>query len=129
MNFDGTYYKAVCEEFPELFADGSSIVKVCVKIGIHRNTYDRWKKEHPEFKTAADRGEQISQAFWEDIAQDGCEGGKHPKFSAPMTSFILKNRFRKDYGAEEEAAKTNSAAISQIKDAVSRLADDHKKDA
>ncbi len=107
------YNPEICDTIVELFRDGSSITKVCaVKLGIGRSTYYQWKEEHPEFKEAAERGEELAEAYHENIMEDGANG-KIKDYNATTRIFIVKNRFRKTYG-EQKDEKDKSAAESVL---------------
>ena len=103
------YDPTVCDELPAMFADGSSIVKVCArKLGIARSTYYEWKEKYPEFKKAAEKGEQLAQCAQEDVLEEGARG-KIENYNATSQIFLMKCRYRKDYGEEkqtDDVAKT-----------------------
>jgi hypothetical protein len=99
MSFE-KYNDGIPSKILELFADGASITKVCVKLCICRDTYYDWKERFPEFKKAASRGEQISQMWWEDKGRDGMFG-EIEKFAGSSWQFVMKNRFRDSYSDQQ----------------------------
>lgn len=91
------YTPELCETIADMFVDGSTVTQVCArKLKIHRDTFYEWKKTHPDFKVAAEMGEQISQSFWEDIGKDGIVGNLD-KFGGSSWQFVMKNRFKDNY--------------------------------
>lgn len=90
------YKPEYCEQLPAMFADGASVTKVCVALGICRDTYYEWKKVHPEFASAAKLGEQRSQIWWEDKGKGGVFG-EIDKFAGSSWQFVMKNRFKECY--------------------------------
>ena len=110
--WNNPYSPDMCAKAYELFTVGASIVKVCVKLGIVKDTYYRWKKEHPEFGEMAEAGEQASQAYWEDKGEAGIDG-EIDKFAGSSWQFVMKNRFRADY-RDEQAVQTNNTLIEKL---------------
>lgn len=106
------YRPEICDRIPDLFSEGASIVKVCHKLGICRETFYEWKRVHPEFLAACKQGEIASQTWWEDNGKDGIFGGID-KFSGSSWQFVMKNRFRKDY-RDEESVQTNNTLIEKL---------------
>lgn len=108
------YDPTICDELPAMFADGSSIVKVCArKLGIARSTYYEWKDKYPEFKKAADKGEQLGQCAQEDILEAGARG-EIPNYNATSQVFLMKCRYRKDYSDQEKEKSTSDSLLEQI---------------
>lgn len=112
MGTPGKYNPLLCDKLPDLFSEGTTIVGVCVKLGISRECYYNWKKEHPEFAKAAEAGELASQHWWETIGKDGIVGNLD-KFAGSSWQFVMKNRFRKDY-RDEESLQTNNTLIEKL---------------
>lgn len=96
----------------DLFTHGASVTKVCVKLGIVRDTYYRWKKEHEEFGRAAAAGEEASQIYWEERGEQGIFG-EIDKFSASPWIFVMKNRFRESY-TDEKKDSTNTSLVELL---------------
>ncbi len=107
------YTPELCSQVAEMFADGSSITQVCArKLKVHRDTYYEWKKVHPEFRKAAETGEQISQAYWEDIGKDGIVGDLE-KFAGSTWQFVMKNRFRDSF-SDQQPESVNNTLIEKL---------------
>jgi transposase len=85
------YSKKLAKKLPELFTEGKSVVEVCVELGIWKDTFYRWAKEHPEFSDAYQRGLDLSQAWWERLGRGGASG----EMDIQPTTWIfnMKNRF------------------------------------
>ena len=107
------YTPELCDQIAEMFADGSSITQVCArKLKVNRDTYYEWKKIHPEFAKAASTGEQISQAYWEDIGKDGIVGDLE-KFAGSTWQFVMKNRFRDSF-SDQQPESVNNTLIEKL---------------
>lgn len=52
-------------------AGGSSETKAIALLGTARSTFYRWKKEHPEFAEACDKGKVVFDAHHEDLGVQG----------------------------------------------------------
>ncbi len=110
--WNNSYEPSMCEKAFELFQNGRSVTQVCVALGIVRDTYYRWKKEHPEFCSAAEAGEQASQGYWEDLGEEGIRG-QIDKFSGTPWMFTMKNRFRESY-ADQQKEKEGNTAVEML---------------
>lgn len=107
--YDKLYDPSICDTIVELFRDGSSITKVCaIKLGIGRSTYYQWKEDHPEFKKAAEMGEELAEVYHESKLEDGADG-KIKDYNAPSRIFLVKNRYRKTYGEQKEDKEKGAA--------------------
>jgi len=108
------YDPTICKQLPEYFKDGLSITQVCAwKLKIARSTYYEWKEKHPEFKLAAEMGEEISEAYHEKKLQEGADG-LIDNFSAPARIFIMKSRFRTTYGEQKEEKTAGDSLLEKI---------------
>ena len=97
-----TYKPELCNVITDYFADGSSITQVCArKLKIHRGTYYDWKDQFPDFKRAAEQGEQLSEAYHEDKLYATADGDLEGA-SASARIFIMKSRFRETYAEKTE---------------------------
>ncbi len=108
------YDPSVCAELPGMFEDGSSIVKVCArKLGIARSTYYAWKDQYPEFKKAASKGEEVAICAQEDVLEKGSRG-EISNYNAASQIFIMKCRFRKDYGEDKSDKSPTDTLLDQL---------------
>jgi hypothetical protein len=107
------YDPKFCDLLPTLFENGASITKVCVKLDIHRDTYYEWKKRYPDFADAAKQGELQSQVYWEEMGQDGIFGGID-KFAGSSWQFVMKNRFRDSYQADNQPKSIGDTFLEQL---------------
>lgn len=113
-HFNNKFEPWMVDKALALFADGESIVSVCCDLGIHKDTYYQWRdnKEHPFYETAR-HGEQLSQQYWERLGRSGIKGDID-KFAGSSWQFVLKNRFRGSYQADNKAAETGTSAVEQL---------------
>ena len=115
------YTKSIAENLPAMFANGESIVEVCVEMGISRRAYYDWLAKYPEFKEAAERGKEASEAWWTKLGRFGA-AGRAPINAAPWI-FNMKNRFGwvdRPADADEETAVPVNITINAIDASVDR---------
>jgi hypothetical protein len=106
---DKKYDESYCERAVRTLSQGKSIARLATDLGVCRDTIYEWRDIHPEFARALKRGKDASQAYWEDVGEEGIVGDLKG-FSATAWIFTMKNRFREDY-AEEKEQKTLSDTI------------------
>lgn len=105
-NFVEKYTPCMDEVAINSFNQGRSITAVCCELGISRETYYRWKDDvdHP-FSKVAKLGEMLSQSFLEEKGLAGTFGDLE-RFAGSTWQFIMKNRFRESYQADNNQDKT-----------------------
>jgi len=59
------YNPKICDGFERNFEQGQSILEVAVSMGVSRDTFYEWAKQHQEFSDALTRAREVSQAWWE----------------------------------------------------------------
>jgi len=59
------YHAGMPDFLLEHSAEGASITEFCGKVGIIRQTFHNWRKQHPEFDEAYHQHKVVHQAFWE----------------------------------------------------------------
>jgi len=99
------------EELIEYMRKGYSFSTFGGEIKVGRDTLHDWMRIYPEFKEAAQIGEALSQKFWETLLIQGSMGilPKNLKdlesrgINLESVGFVLKRRFRRDYGDVEQA--------------------------
>ena len=98
----------------ERFKEGESITSICCDLGIVRDTYYDWAKnpDHPFYETAK-KGEQLSQQYWEREGRKGIFGGID-KFAGSSWQFVLKNRFRESYQADNAHEKPTETLLEAL---------------
>lgn len=101
------YSPDMCEKIVEVAAAGGHIPAMMKAIGIRsKDTWYRWQKEHPEFKTAVETAEIESQAFYEEVGLRGVLG-LIPNFNASTYAIIVNNKFGKDYKRNPTGTEIN----------------------
>jgi hypothetical protein len=65
------YTHELCVELLSLMSEGKKDCEIYAKWGITRDTFYRWKREHPEFKITHERGLELCESYWEDIGRKG----------------------------------------------------------
>jgi hypothetical protein len=90
MGRPSVYSKAMLPKILALMKSGASKVEVAVELGISRDTFYRWEKEHVEFSDTIKEGAWISQAWWE---KQGRENLMNKGFNNTLWYMNMKNRF------------------------------------
>lgn len=88
------YNPSYCDVVVRLGADGYSKARMAAHIGVAKQTIDNWAKAHPDFLDALTRANTLSQAWWEQEAQNGL---KNREFNAGIWDKSVKSMFRDDY--------------------------------
>lgn len=111
FHFNSKYEPWMNETAMKLFEQGKSVVAVCAALRIVKDTYYNWKRdpEHP-FYPIASQGEILSQAYWEERGESGIFG-EIDKFAGSSWQFVMKNRFRDSYQADNKDEKPVSETL------------------
>lgn len=96
-----------------VLSSGKSKSAVCAELGVGRTAFYEWVKNYPEFSLAVEQGAEAAQAVWEDIGQDGITG-KLEKFSGTPWMFVMKTRFKEDWGQDAQAGDSQSLVEAMI---------------
>ena len=94
------YQKKFCKIILEKMQKGDSVVSCCAELGIAKDTFYNWVKEHTEFSDAYRIGMALAEKYWEEIGKLGIFGlevesaGKKGRVHPGMYSFFMKNRFK-----------------------------------
>lgn len=111
------YKKAFCDQLVEKMSEGWSIESFCADVGIAKDTFYNWVKEHPEFSDAKKRGEMASFQWWEEQVKNHLfipdRGGS---FNTTAWIFNMKNRFGWRDRQPDEEPKAQEIKISIDKD-------------
>jgi hypothetical protein len=105
-----SYDPSFCELVVELGAQGMSKAQMVAVIGVSRKTMTAWAERHQEFADAVEWALDLSLAWWETVGQTNLT---RPGFNATAYAFIMKQRFRADYGdlAANEPTDRSSVAV------------------
>nr|DAF41188.1 MAG TPA: Terminase small subunit [Caudoviricetes sp.] len=104
------YTRKIAEQLPSMFENGESVVEVCVNLGIVKDTFYRWCKEHKEFEKAYKQGLEISEAWWQKLGRAGALGTQ--KINAATWIFNMKNRFK--WSDRTQVESDNAITISPV---------------
>ncbi len=86
------YNEDICDELPDMFINGESIAEVSAALGITKQCFHNWVKEHKEFGEAYERGRTLSEAWWTKLGRAGAMG-KVP-IQPTVWQFNMHNRFK-----------------------------------
>ncbi len=98
---DKKYKPEFCEKVIDWFREGQTIVEVAQNMGVSRTMYYKWKETYPEFKEAAEFGEEAAEAYFARIGRWAMLGFPEPwmkelyqDFNTAIYCFKMKTRFR-----------------------------------
>ncbi len=91
-----------------VFAEGDDISTFCAKCGISRQTWYDWRRDHLEFREAADIALEVARDWWERKGKDNLE---NPQFNQNVWGRIMLNRFSMSF--------TRAIAVKGLVDAKS----------
>jgi|SRR5690349_1809355 len=103
MAYQSDYNPKYCAEVYKIMAGGCSETKAMAILDVSRSTFYRWKKEHPEFAEACDKGRVQFDAHIEDIGVHGMMKTKDIDFQFYKELAKYRNGW---------TDKTNQAAIT-----------------
>jgi len=86
------YDPDICNELPEMFANGESIVEVAQALGISKRCFYDWQEKHTEFKEAVEAGLSLSEAWWLKLGRAGAMG--KVQVNSAVWIFNMKNRHK-----------------------------------
>lgn len=87
------YKQEMCQRAIEIMAKGESILAVSAEFGVGKATLYDWMAKYPEFKTAIDRGKEVSELWWHREAQKSLHEDKDRKFNDRLYMINMRNRF------------------------------------
>ena len=68
------YKKEFAEKLPDMFANGEDVSEVAIKLGVTRQSFYNWVKQHKEFEEAYNKGKLASEAWWCKLGRAGATG-------------------------------------------------------
>lgn len=75
----------------DIMTDGDDVVHFCVAVGIAKETFYRWTRDHEEFQDAYKIARTACEAWWINIGRKGMIYSK--EFNAKIFSINMGNRF------------------------------------
>lgn len=103
MGRPSSFKPEYCDLVLQLGAEGKSKAQMCAAIGISRDTLYRWVKEFPDFSDAISRATELSQSWWENVAQTQ---GLTREFNAATWGKSMSARFPNDYSDRSKVELT-----------------------
>ena len=83
------YKKEFCERIPVLMAEGMSKIEVCAELGFSVETFYVWQEKYKKFSDAIEKGNRLSEAWWE---RKGRVNLENAKFNTALWFINMKNR-------------------------------------
>lgn len=88
------YKPEYCDKVRQLGRLGKSHAQIASELDVCRQTLHNWADQHPEFLDAITHARELSQAWWEDRAQEGLV---MREFNAALWAKSMAARFPDDY--------------------------------
>lgn len=88
------YKPEYCEQVLALGREGKSEAQISRDIDVPRSTMRDWAEKHDDFRQALTRAKDLSQAWWEDAAQNG---EANSTIGPAIWKHSMNCRFREDY--------------------------------
>lgn len=103
MSANTDYSSKCCTDVYKFMSGGMSETQAIAALGTSRSTFYRWKKEHPEFAEAVDRGKVVFDAHHEELGVHGM-----------MKTMDIDYQFWRDLGKFRNGwtEKTNQASVT-----------------
>lgn len=95
--------KSISNDFLELCRNGLSLVQISDKLGVPKETMERWSRDkvrHKDFAKAFELGKTAWQAYHETLLQDmisGKSGRKYASAEISAQQFVLKTQFKSEW--------------------------------
>lgn len=102
------YNPKVIDILDGMGGEGEGMAEAWVALGISRQTFYNWQKEHPQFLEAVNNMKARSQAWWERNGRLATFGMRDEAFNATAFIFNMKNRFGEDWRDKIEQDHTSS---------------------
>lgn len=94
------YRPEMCLAVINLGREGKSRIQIASALDVAVSTLQNWEDNFPEFRLATTRARDLSQAWFEDRAQEGIHLG--PAFNDRLWSLQVRNRFPGAYKDKAE---------------------------
>ena len=88
------YKPEFCERVIELGKEGKSITQIACALDVAKSSIYLWEAEYPEFSDALTKARQHSQAWFENVGQNGLFADK---FQSSLWAKQVSCRFPDDY--------------------------------
>lgn len=106
------YTPKYCEAVVNWMAAGNSFQSFAVSKGMTSSNMGKWVDIYPDFANAREIAEEAYMVYWEKVARDQATGDAAKGSSASM-QFIMRNRFRDQYG-DKQQIETNTNVVFRI---------------
>ena len=114
-----SYDPIYCARVIELGRDGKSLEQISAQLFVSYRTLCTWREKHPEFLHAIEEAHRLSQAWWEDKAQEHIiEGKDDAKINAGLWGKIMAARFPATYRENAKLEVTGSLDLNHVNDAM-----------
>lgn len=95
----------------EFLSTGKSIIQLAKYMGVARSTIYKWAKDNEAFSDTLKRGQDMSQAVWEDKLEEMMYS---KEVNAPLVKLYFANRFKWHDKPEQENPDDSNAAPIKV---------------
>lgn len=107
------YRPDLCDIVIEGGAQGYSLLEMCFTVCKSYETFQRWRREHPDFQEAVKQAQRLSQAWWERKGREATFG-EIEGFNSTSYIFQMKNRFREDWRDRHEVTGADGGPVAFV---------------
>lgn len=105
--------KQFCDRMVSLFADGLSIVEVCLELGMPYRTFKKLIGTYSDFRDAAEEGMMRLYAYWQ---QEGRNNLRDNRFNSSLWMNFMINQFGWEKNAKSSGEGQDVRIMSAISD-------------
>ena len=117
-----SYDPIYCARVIELGAQGKSLEQISAQLLVSYRTLCTWREKHSEFLHAIEEAHRLSQAWWEDKAQEHIiEGKDDSKINAGLWAKIMAARFPATYRENQKVELSGTVDINHANEAMEQF--------
>ena len=119
-----SYDPSYCGIVIALGREGKSLEQMSAALDVSYRTLCTWREQHEEFLHAIENAHRLSQAWWEDKAQEHITEGKDDaKINAGLWGKIMAARFPATYRENAKLELTGTIDINHVEEAMDDFLD------
>lgn len=97
----------------ERYAAGFTSTQVAVALGMTRAQFNTLREQNPSFDEVCEYGENVAQAFLEEIALRGANG-EIRNFNNTMMQFLLKCQYPETYDSKKDDKQDGDSLLEKL---------------
>ena len=87
------YDPKFCDILIDVMKDGGHVAMICCTLGIVKETFYNWIKDHEEFKKAYEIAKMYNEAYYEELGRRLATGSAPKGANATAYAIIMNNKF------------------------------------